>query len=527
MNIERIESIQEQPVILEQPAFWTRALIWLIVAITTSGVVWASLAKMDQSIPAQGRLEPEGSLREVKVPTGGMVREVHVAGGDRVNEGDLLVTLDSTVSRASVESLREARDQRRSEARAFQAQAEGLDLGILDGIGEFDRTQIQRVQARRAELASQEDATNSRIRQLETQITQTQGQIFALDAQISSLESRLGIAEDGRNSDRQQLATSEDRLRESRQRLERSRLVLEEDRNILADLEPLLEDGGIARLQVTRQRQQVMNREQEVSSAQDDILARQSEITQIRDTQRQRESEIEGLQSEILARRAEQDRLRGELGRLQEGINEAQAQLRTVRASSEREAYQAISENQRQDTQLTSQLAAAEQELRFTELRSPIDGVVFEVLPNFGQNEETGSSGFVLNTTEPVITIVPNTRLIANVFVTNNDIGFITTGMEVEVQINAFPAMEFGTIPGTLTSIGQDVLEPDQNRPFYAFPVTIELEDQHFDLPNSDMRVPLQSGMAVEASIKVRERTVMSLFLDRFTGSARTLEHLR
>ena len=320
---------------------------------------------------------------------------------------------------------------------------------------------------------------------------------------------------------------AEERLQQSEQRLQRSRLVLQEDEEILADLEPLLEDGGIARLQVTRQRQQVMNREQEVSSAQDEVSARRDQITQIEDSRRERESEIEGVQAELVARRDEQDRLRGELNRLQDGIQEAQAQLQRVRASSQREAYEVISENQKQNTQLTSQLAAAEQELRFAELRSPIDGVVFEVLPNFGQNEETGSSGFVLNTTEPVITIVPNTRLIANVFVTNNDIGFITTGMDVEVQINAFPAMEFGTIPGTLTSIGQDVLEPEQNRPFYAFPVTIELEDQYFELPNSDMRVPLQSGMAVEASIKVRERTVMSLFLDRFTGSARTLEHLR
>lgn len=526
MNIERIESIQDQPVILEQPAFWTRAFIWLIVGMTTSGIVWASLAKIDQSVPAQGKLEPEGSVKEIKVPTGGVVREIHVEGGQNVKEGELLLTLDSTVSRASVESLREARDQRRSEAQAFQAQANGLNFAG-DG-GEFDRTQQQRIQARQVELASQQEATRSQIRQLEAQLTQTQGQIAATDAQIANAQNRLTIAQNGRITDEQQLDTAQIRLREAQQRLEQARALLAEDRAVLADLEPLLEDGGIARLQVTRQRQQVITREQEVSSAQDQILERESQISQLQDAQRRREAEIQTLESDLLARRSEKDRLLGEVQRLRAAINEADSRLDSTVASAQREAYNIISENQKQDTQLSSQLARAEQELAYTELRSPIDGIVFEVLPNFTTNDETGSSGFVLNTTEPVITIVPDSNLVANVFVTNKDIGFISEGMEVELQIDAFPATEFGTIPGELVSIGEDVLEPEQNRPFYAFPVTIEVEQQYFEIGDEETKeIPLQAGMAVSANIKVRERTVISLFLDRFTGGARNLENLR
>lgn len=526
MNIERIESIQDQPVILEQPAFWTRAFIWLIVGMTTSGIVWASLAKIDQSVPAQGKLEPEGSVKEIKVPTGGVVREIHVEGGEEVNEGDLLLTLDSTVSRASVEALREARDQRRSEAQAFQAQANGL--GFSGGGGEFDRTQQARIEARQAELSAQQAATTSRVRQLEAQLTQTQGQIAATDAQIQNAQNRLDIAQSGRAADQQQLATAQTRLREARQRLQQAQALLAEDRAVLADLEPLLEDGGIARLQVTRQRQQVITREREVSTAEDQILEREAEITRLQDAQQQREAQIQSLESDVLARRAEKDRLLGELQRLRAAITEAQAQLDNTLAAAQREAYNIISENQKQDTQLSSQLARAEQELQYTELRSPIDGIVFEVLPNFATGEESGSAGFVINTTEPVITIIPNSNLVANVYVTNKDIGFIEEGMEVELQIDAFPATEFGTIPGELVSIGEDVLEPEQNRPFYAFPVTIELEQQYFEIGAEETKeIPLQAGMAVSANIKVRERTVISLFLDRFTGGARNLENLR
>ncbi|MDC0832833.1 hypothetical protein AY599_16030 [Leptolyngbya valderiana BDU 20041] len=525
MTIERLETIQDQPVILEQPAFWTRAFIWLIVGITTSGLVWASLAKIDQSVPAQGKLEPEGSVKEIKVPTGGVVREIHVEGGQEVSEGDLLLTLDSRVSRASVESLREARDQRRSEARAYQAQVEGLTYSGSGG--EFDRTQQQRVEARQRELDAQQAATESQIRQLEAQLTQVQGQIAATDAQIDNAQNRLNIAENGRIADRQQLSTAQRRLSEAEQRLEQARGLLAEDRAVLADLEPLLEEGGIARLQVTRQRQQVITREREVSSAQDEILERQAEITQLQDAQQRREAEIASLQSDLLSRRSEKDRLLGEEQRLRASISETNSRLQSTLAAAQREAYQVIAENQKQDTQLTSQLARAEQELDYTEIRSPIDGVVFEVLPNFAANEEQGITGFVLNTSEPVIKIVPDSSLVANVFVTNKDIGFIEEGMEVEIQIDAFPATEFGTIPGELVSIGEDVLEPEQNRPFYAFPVTIELDQQYFEIGETNKQIPLQAGMAVSANIKVRDRTVLSIFLDKFTKGTRSLENVR
>ncbi|MBO9999294.1 MAG: HlyD family efflux transporter periplasmic adaptor subunit [Cyanobacteria bacterium SID2] len=524
MNIERLESIQDQPVILEQPAFWARAFIWLIVGITTSGLLWASLAKIDQSVPAQGKLEPEGSVKEIKLPVGGVVREIHVDGGDEVKEGDLLLTLDSTVSRADVEALREARDQRRSEARAYQAQVSGLDY-VGEG-NEFDRTQQQRVNARIRELEAQKDATESQIRQLEAQLTQVQGQIAATTAQIENAQNRLTITENGRAADRQQLATAQERFREAQQRLTQARALLDEDRAVLADLEPLLENGGIARLQVTRQRQQVITREREVSSTQDEILERQGEMTQLEEAMQRREAEITSLESDLLARRSEKDRLLGEEQRLRAAVLEANARLQNIIASSQREAYQVIAENQKQDTQLSSQLARAEQELKYTEIRSPIDGIVFEVLPNFAANEETGTTGFVINTTEPAIRIVPNSNLIANVFVTNKDIGFIEEGMEVELQIDAFPATEFGTLPGELVSIGEDVLEPEQNRPFYAFPVTIELEQQYFEL-KTGRQIDLQAGMAVSANIKVRNRTVLSIFLDRFTGGTRSLENVR
>jgi HlyD family secretion protein len=92
--------------------------------------------------------------------------------------------------------------------------------------------------------------------------------------------------------------------------------------------------------------------------------------------------------------------------------------------------------------------------------------------------------------------------------------------------VDAFPATEFGTIPGTLVSIGDDVLEPEESRPFYAFAVKIELDQQYFEL-KTGKKIKLQAGMSIGANIKLRERSVLSLFTDQFFGGTKNLENLR
>jgi len=516
-QIQRLESIEDQPVILEQPAFWTRAFIWLIIGMTTTGLIWAAVAKIDLSVPAQGKLEPDGAMKDLRLPIGGVVKEIHVKGGQEVKAGDLLLTLDSKVSQADLTALRDARDQARSEAEAYKSEANGLAFGRSGD--EFDRNQQRRVAARQQELVAQTQAAQGSVAQTQAQIAQTREQMSAIDAAIASAQERLSITRSTLTASQSQRDTANQRLAEAQVRYQQAVGLLEDDKAILRDLEPLLEEGGIARLQVTRQRQQVVSRERELSAAQDAILEQQAQVVQTETAMQQIMGEISGLEADLVARRSERERLNGEVDRLNAALDQAEAQKTAIRATADREAYQVIAENQKQDTQLSAQLARAEQQLDFSELRSPVDGIVFKVLPN--------TPGFVItNAAEPAVQIIPNTDLVAKVFVTNRDIGFIQEGMDVEVQVEAFPATEFGTITGKLTSISDDVLEPEESRPFYAFGVTIELDEQYFEL-KTGKKIKLHPGMAVSANIKLRERSVLSLFTDSFLGGTQNLENLR
>jgi len=146
-----------------------------------------------------------------------------------------------------------------------------------------------------------------------------------------------------------------------------------------------------------------------------------------------------------------------------------------------------------------------------------VEGTVFEL--------KAKTPGFVVNSSEPILKIVPKDNLIAKVYITNRDIGFVKEGQNVDVRIDSFPFQQYGDIKGELISVGSDALPPDQIYNFYRFPAKVRLDRQTVLIHNRQL--PLQSGMSINANIKLRQRTVMSIFTDFFVQKAESLKFIR
>jgi len=93
--------IQEQP-----PSPIGRAIIWTIVALFTTAIVWAFFGQLDIVAVAQGKVIPQGRSKVVQPLETSIVRGIYVENGQRVFKGDLLVELDSTDAGANIEQLR-------------------------------------------------------------------------------------------------------------------------------------------------------------------------------------------------------------------------------------------------------------------------------------------------------------------------------------------------------------------------------------------------------------------------------------
>ena len=206
-------------------------------------------------------------------------------------------------------------------------------------------------------------------------------------------------------------------------------------------------------------------------------------------------------------------------------VEETRGRLMQTKA----DRFRQLSLLDQQLAELQSRLAEVRVTLRYQQLKSPVDGVVFDLQPT--------ASGFTAQSTQTVMKVVPFGALEAKVEVPSNKIGFVKIPvgcpkqladcMNADISIDSYPSTDFGVIEGKVTSIASDALAPDQQeqRQEYSFPVTIQLSKQILQL-KSGSKLPLQVGMSLTANIKLRKVSYLQLLLGEFQDKAESLQRL-
>jgi len=178
---------------------------------------------------------------------------------------------------------------------------------------------------------------------------------------------------------------------------------------------------------------------------------------------------------------------------------------------------------------LNGRLVESKVTLRYQQLKSPVDGVVFDLQPT--------SRGFTAQSTQTLMKVVPIGMLEAKVEVPSHKIGFVQVPkgcpedrdvcMNADISIDSFPSSDFGVLKGKVTRIGSDALEPDpqEQRQELSFPVTVKLNDQQLILKGGTT-LPLQVGMSLRANIKLRKVSYLQLLLGEFKGRAESLQRI-
>ena len=166
--------------------------------------------------------------------------------------------------------------------------------------------------------------------------------------------------------------------------------------------------------------------------------------------------------------------------------------------------------------QLKNRLQKANLQLQYQNIKAPIGGIVFKPI---------AAVDGVIGAGEIMLTIIPQKGLKAEVFISNADIGFVKTGLKAKVRVDAFPFARYGEIDGVVTQIGADALPPDETSNMYRFPVKISLDKNY--LESRGKKIPLISGMAVTANLKLRDKRVISLISDMMVDQTESIKGIR
>ncbi|MEH2075071.1 MAG: HlyD family efflux transporter periplasmic adaptor subunit [Nostoc sp.] len=479
----------EQSIVLRQSPVWSRTIMITLMGLACFGIAWAYFAKIEQVVPATGQLKPEGTVKEVQAPVSGVVKTVNVKDGQVVKAGDLLLTFDSIASVAELNSLNKIRVALIKENQIYRrlmsaSTATGTELLYLRGNLPQETTFLLKS---RAAIVAENDLLRTQLRNSGKDSTLGIDEQQRLQVAKKELDSRSAAAQLEVEKTRKQLSQNQFKLEDSK-----SSLAIQE--GILAKLKILSEEGGISQLQYLNQQQEVQNRT--------------AEVAQLGEEQKRLQFDIEKGQQELSNTVAVSDK----------NVLDKIADNKQRIAAIDSQFMKVILDNEQRLADVNSKISQSQLNVKYQELRAPVAGTVFDL--------QAKNPGFVATPTTKLLQIVPNEKYIAEVFITNKDIGFVRKGMKVDIRIDSFPYSEFGDIKGEVMGIGSDALPPDQTHQFYRFPAKLHLDKQSLVIKGKN--VNLQSGMSISANIKVREeRTVISLFTELFTKQIDSLKEVR
>ena len=233
---EREKETEFLPAILEvtetPPSPTGRVIMWSVLILLVVALAWGILGKINEVAVAEGKVIPTGQIKTVQVKNKGIVNEIRVKDGDYVQEGDVLVVLDPTVTAADYDSLKKRAAYYRLDIQRLTAELTGQPF-IPAKDPDLEAHDLA------AELALYQSRTSDYQTQRQSRqdiIAQRQARLQATQATFEKYEAGLKIAQDKESRLQQLLA---DNAISEFQLLEQQKETIEYEKNAQAELDSI------------------------------------------------------------------------------------------------------------------------------------------------------------------------------------------------------------------------------------------------------------------------------------------------
>ncbi len=160
-----------------------RMVLWTLFILVSLALAWSILGKVDEVAVAPGKVIPVGNVKVVQAEDKGVIKSICVKDGQKVNEGELLLELDTTFTAADVARVKKEIAYYNLELDRLIAEQQELPFipqksaDIEDKDVDF---QIRLYQSRLAEYQVKLLSAHSSLRQNEASLTSAQANYHKL-----------------------------------------------------------------------------------------------------------------------------------------------------------------------------------------------------------------------------------------------------------------------------------------------------------------------------------------------------------
>lgn len=215
-------------------------------------------------------------------------------------------------------------------------------------------------------------------------------------------------------------------------------------------------------------------------------------------------SEVEyiQLQQKEIENKNELESLEKSVETIKSKIAEAETMIQETKAKHKSEAQEELNTTLAELKRLSTTQVAMEDRVRRTQVRSPVEGTVNQLLIN--------TIGGVVKPGMDILEIVPDDdALLVEAKIKPSDIAFIYPGLKAVVKLTAYDFAIYGGLEGEVVHISADTIVDEKQEHYYL--VRIKTDKSY--LGEDDNRKEIMVGMTVIADIVTGKKTVMQYLM--------------
>ena len=188
--------------------------------------------------------------------------------------------------------------------------------------------------------------------------------------------------------------------------------------------------------------------------------------------------------------------------RIREAAREAQRRIAQRQAQYHTEVLNEINQRRLELISLREAIAAGEDRVTRTDVRSPVRGTVKQLIVN--------TVGGVIRPGEPILEVVPlDDALLIEVQIRPADIAFLYPGQPAKIKLTAYDFSIYGGLDGYVEQISADTIVNERKESFYR----VKLRTKEKTLSYKGTKLPIIPGMTASVDILTGKKSVLSYLL--------------
>ncbi|MBF0164862.1 MAG: HlyD family type I secretion periplasmic adaptor subunit [Magnetococcales bacterium] len=387
-------------------------------------ILWAQVGKLDIMSLAEGKIVPLSQLQQIQHLEGGIIREILVQEGQKVEAGQPMVVLDALANSSDLGGVLQKIRTHQVDMRRFMAEESDSERFVLEPGFAWPPSVSAWLDGNGEALGA---ALLARVN--EEQLLRQTKELF--QARREKVQSALRTQDEDIHQKEQDIAQIQARLKS----LEQSVAIIDEQLSISTQMIKAKATSRFEHLGLLKEKTSLTSRISE-----DGALLKKGDAA----------------------------------------LKKAQEERRTLLGRFREEVGIGLEENQRKLNEAVLQFEKLADSLERTTIRAPLAGTIKTI--------HHVTIGGVVGPGETVLDLVPgDERLLVEARLLAADVGHVRLGQPAHVQLSSRDASRFGRLNGTVVHIGPDTLVTQEGFAYYQVRIMVEREyfennDNRYDL---------------------------------------------